>query len=354
MDTLTARLEIAKWLAHPAELGKAPKKIEFVKEFDDPDGIHCGIFRFKAGLLSPWRLIIYSDSGIFSEQEKYDPDHDIEQAQKLINYLKQYWKNTAQNIEERKERQTEAKPFCAFVLKSELCFEPDLFEKNYQNLWGENLNRDTSDEDKAFYSDGQGNSIILAYMPSKVPNNEAETNATYNYYWKEAVAVTSSHKAHLIVTVMGNTTVKRRAMLYSKVLMALCQIDGNIGVYTNGVVYEPKMVLGMKNAVNKNDLPLPLLVWSGIGKAPTGFDGWTNGMKQFGLSEMELFDQPYDFQEIQSYLMLLIDYCINNDVTFHDGETVGLAPGLTLKVEKSKGKNVDIDGETLKLVKVEM
>ena len=40
---------------------------------------------------------------------------------------------------------------------------------------------------------------------------------------------------------------------------------------------------------------------------------------------------------------------INNNIGFHEGEIVGLAAGLQLKVEKSKGCNVDEDGETLKL-----
>ena len=48
-------------------------------------------------------------------------------------------------------------------------------------------------------------------------------------------------------------------------------------------------------------------------------------------------------------MILIIDYCINNNIGFHEGEIVGLAAGLQLKVEKSKGCNVDEDGETLKL-----
>ena len=48
--------EVVEWLEHPNELGKAPAKIEFTKEFTASDGIHCLIFRFKKGLLSPWLL----------------------------------------------------------------------------------------------------------------------------------------------------------------------------------------------------------------------------------------------------------------------------------------------------------
>ena len=95
--------EVADWLKHPNELGKAPFKMEFVKEFTDEEGCHCLIFKFKKGLFSPWLMAIHSDSGIFSEQERYDENNDIEQATQMLTYLKQYWKSIALNEEEQKE-----------------------------------------------------------------------------------------------------------------------------------------------------------------------------------------------------------------------------------------------------------
>ena len=107
--------EVADWLKHPNELGKAPLilkhilvfigKMEFVKEFTDEEGCHCLIFKFKKGLFSPWLMAIHSDSGIFSEQERYDENNDIEQATQMLTYLKQYWKSIALNEEEQKERE---------------------------------------------------------------------------------------------------------------------------------------------------------------------------------------------------------------------------------------------------------
>ena len=61
------------------------------KEFTDEEGCHCLIFKFKKGLFSPWLMAIHSDSGIFSEQERYDENNDIEQATQMLTYLKQYW-----------------------------------------------------------------------------------------------------------------------------------------------------------------------------------------------------------------------------------------------------------------------
>ena len=57
--------EVADWLKHPNELGKAPFKMEFVKEFTDEEGCHCLIFKFKKGLFSPW-LMLFTVIQVFS------------------------------------------------------------------------------------------------------------------------------------------------------------------------------------------------------------------------------------------------------------------------------------------------
>ena len=351
------RDEVIDWLKHPNELGKAPFKIEFAKEFTDPEGIHCLIFKFKTGALSPWLLAIHSDSGIFSEEEKYDEKRDIEQAQALINYLKQYWKNVALNAEESKKRAENAKAFCGFVLKAEQKFEPELFLKNYEEDWGEKLsNCDTNPEDAeggtaaCIYSNEQGLNLVFGYMDFRVPNGEAEENAQFNFFWKEAVETTRTHKAHEVVTVMGIGEIRDKAMFFAKALVSLCRMDNNIGVYMNGVVFEPKMVVAMTDIIKENKLPLLVLVWCGIGREESGVSCWSDGMKCFGFDELEMVNvQGRQPSEIHSMMLYIIDYCINQNVSFHDGEEVGLSAGLKAKIVKSKGFNVDMDGETLKI-----
>lgn len=351
------RDEVINWLKHPNELGKEPSKIEYVKEFTDPDGVHCLIFKFKAGLLSPWCLAIHSDSGIFSEEEKYDEKRDIEQAQALVDYLKQYWKNVALNAEESKKRAEKAKPFCAFVLKAEPKFEPEEFLKLYEEEWGEKLKGVDEDKDEEkdgtdarIYSNENGLNIVLGYMDMRVPNNEAEECAQYNFFWKEAVETTKTHKAHEVVTVMGVGEIKDKAIFYAKALTTLCRMDNNIGVYTNGVVYEPKMFHSMSKVILEGTLPIPVLVWCGVGKDEKGVSCWTDGMKTFGFDELEMVNvQNKQASEIHSIMLFIVDYCINQDISFHDGEEVGLTAGVKAKIVKSKGVNVDMEGETLKI-----
>lgn len=351
--------EVVEWLEHPNELGKAPSKIEFTKEFTDPDGIHCLIFRFKKGMLSPWLLAIHSESGIFSEQEKYDEKRDIEQAQAMIDYLKSYWKSMALNEEERRGRVERAEGFHAFILKAEPKFEPDVFLQAYEKEWGVSL-QEADEEgkeardgvDARIYTDENGLMLVLGYMDFKIPEEEAEENARFNFMWKDAVATAASHTAHEIVSVMGDGSLREQAMFYAKAVMTLCQMENNIGVYANGVVYEPKMFLAMSELLHNDQLPIPVLVWCGLGQEEEGISGWTDGMKCFGFDEMEIVKMEQKPSELQNLLFSLVNYCINNDVAFRDGETMSLTTSMQLKIKKSKGINVDPDGETMKLTPV--
>ena len=351
------RDEVIEWLKHPNELAKAPSKIEFVKEFTDEEDCKCLIFRFKAGMLSPWLLAIHSDCGIFSEQEKYDEKRDVEQAKALMEYLKTYWKNVERNEEEKEERKEKAKGFGAFVLLENPGFDVKLFMKKYEEEWGEALDGYVEPEKEGDTVDAQilttkdGFRIIMGYMEFRVPGNEAEDNASYNFMWKEAVETTAKHKAHMVVSVSDKDRIKEAAMFYGRAMVTICQMENVLGIYSNGVVYQPKMFVGVKKAMLEGSLPLPVLVWCGICQGSQhGLSTWTEGMKNFGFDEMEIENLDKQPSEVYGFMLLLVEYCISNDISFHDGETVGLAAGLQVRIKKSKGYNVDEDGETLKIL----
>lgn len=90
--------ELATWLSDPAELGKRPSKIEFVKTIQDTDKTECHIFKFKTELLDPWKLGIVSESGVFSEMQAFDEAKAEADALEILNMLKNYWKHMAATL----------------------------------------------------------------------------------------------------------------------------------------------------------------------------------------------------------------------------------------------------------------
>ena len=81
-EQMNAAMEsLTEWLAHPAELGKAPAKIECAGEFDLHD-LHYYIFKYKKSLMGKWLLGVCGGyegdelehcGHVFSEMENYDP-----------------------------------------------------------------------------------------------------------------------------------------------------------------------------------------------------------------------------------------------------------------------------------------
>lgn len=346
--------QVVEWLMHPSELGCKPSKIEFTKEFTDEDGIVCKIFKYKKSLMSPWLLAIHSDSGVFSEMKKYDANTEIEDAKVILNFLKEYWKRMASAEEERKVKKEKDTGFQAFVLYKEPVFAPNLFEKAFSEEWGITLQEEDagtnhekdSDVDARIYDVGSMR-LVLGYMGFPIPGGEAEANAQFNYMWKEAVFVTGTHKAHMIVTVMGEGSLEEKGKLYTKAVTTLCRQENTLGVYANGVVYEPKMFVAMSEIMKDGTLPIFNLVWFGLGRSEKGVSAYTCGLKSFGKDEMEILDSDRQPSELRDMLINIADYVISEDVILHDGETIGLTADQRLKITQSEGVNVE--GESLKI-----
>lgn len=95
-----AILELEKWLSDPHELGHKPSKIEYTNSFTDEDGIKCMIFKYKKSILGEWLLGIVSESGTFSQMQKYNKNTEIEDAKKILEMLKNYWKEMAKKLQQ--------------------------------------------------------------------------------------------------------------------------------------------------------------------------------------------------------------------------------------------------------------
>lgn len=351
---------VIEWLKHPSELGCAPKKIEYTNEFTDEDGIQCMIFKYKKTLFAPWLLAIASESGVFSEMQPYNRATEIEDAKKMVNFLKEYWKRKANELEEREERMKQAGQFCAFVLLKEKEWNPKAFEKQFEQEWGFTLEEGDSEknsqeleEHTGFGVDAriyevEGMRLILGYMDFAVPEEEAEYHAQFNYMWKDAVEITKTHSAHMIVTVMGDGAPQEKGVLYTKAITTLCRQENVVGVYANSVVYEPKFFVAMSELLENNQLPIFNLIWFGLGRSEDGTSGYTCGLNCFGKDEIEVINSKQTPAELRDFLINIADYVVSEDVILHDGETIGLTAEQRLRIVRSEGVNVE--GWSLKIV----
>lgn len=106
-----ARAAMIKWLANPAELGKAPKKIECTGQFE-LHGMIYYIFKFRKSLFGKWLVGVCGGYAVgemehcghvFSEMEEYSPETAQQKATAMVEMLREYWMEQARamNTEEQ-------------------------------------------------------------------------------------------------------------------------------------------------------------------------------------------------------------------------------------------------------------
>lgn len=88
-------------------------------------------------------------------------------------------------------------------------------------------------------------------------------------------------------------------------------------------------------------------MWPGLWRREGGLCGYTEGMRAFGKDEMEVLDADAEPGDLRGFLLDIADYLLENDVTLHDGETIGFSQEDKHAITRSGG--VFLPGMTLKI-----
>lgn len=193
----------------------------------------------------------------------------------------------------------------------------------------------------------QGSSILtigdflcaIALIPMPIPNDEAVHRAKGNYYCSDAVQIAQQHQAHLIVSVMNQTKGSELAgmQLYSKLVSGCLKQHNAIGVYTSGTVYSADFY--QKTAteyLSKNEVPVMIWVYVGLGQTTQGNQLYTAGMNKFNLDEMEILNSSIDMGMLHASLSGMCSHIIGSGLVLKDGETVGFSATQKWAIRRSK------------------
>lgn len=123
-----ARESMIKWLSHPDELGEAPKNLT-VAEIFEYDGMKYYIFKFRTKLLSrKWYVGVCGgfegDSlehcgHVFSEMAEFSPLTAHDNAVRMIEMIKEYWRGQAEEAVPEEDIREEASEEEAAAFDSE-------------------------------------------------------------------------------------------------------------------------------------------------------------------------------------------------------------------------------------------
>ena len=173
----------------------------------------------------------------------YDPDEDVEDLE-----------------DDADEEKTDCKgSFAGSVLLSKAEWDKEQLIRNLREEWGivdeepDEGDEDDENSDDAVVMRVGGMMLIVTLFHGHIPDNEAEINAENNYMWPEAVEVAKAHKAHIVVAVLGEEEkLLERGKLFTKAMAVCCKQKYATGVYTSGVVFEPRFYEGDRKSTRLN------------------------------------------------------------------------------------------------------
>ena len=263
-----------------------------------------------------------------------------------------------EEIAKRAEAESEGKSdrtgvFTGFVLLSRGEWDKEQFIRDMQEKWDIPVDEyDASgekDDDALVFEVGDMLAAVsLADFP--IPGGEAEANAENNYMWEDAVKTAREHRAHLLVAVLGKEeNLLEKGRLFTKVVAACCRQEYAAGIYTSGVVFEPRFYEGFADMMQEDELPIFNWIWFGLWRDENGMNGYTYGMASFGKDEMEVLGTNADPNDLRDFLASLASYVLENDVELHDGETIGFTADDKHAITRSPGVGLPEEQMTLKI-----
>ncbi|BFH65704.1 DUF4261 domain-containing protein [Paenibacillus azoreducens] len=370
-----AMQSMIEWLADEHELGREPSKIEIAGEFDLHD-MHYYIFKYKKSMLGKWLLGVcggYEDLSdtqhcghVFSEMQPYDPATAEQEAITIVEMIREYWMKQAAAIEAESQNATSEEEeaaeddssgiFNGFVLLNSSECDLEQIKANLLQDWDiscpppeEEEQNAAKEKDGTLVFDVDGFMLAVSFVDAPVPDGEAEYFAQANYLWKDAVEVTKTHVAQIILAVFTRSgSPLDSAKLYTKLAASCLKLPNAIGIYTSGTVFQPELYLEFADLMKSDDmLPLLNLVHFGLVGTESGMSGYTYGLRAFGKDEIEILDSQAAPSELRDFLIDVSGYILEQDVTLRDGETIGFSAEQKLQITRSEG--VYVNGDSLKI-----
>ena len=309
-----------------------------------------------------WNMrMAYAYQYLYGQEEKAIPyaqrwaelDPEDENAPAVIQECQEEIDRRAEAADEDESGTGRTGVFTGFVLLSKAEWDREQFIRDMKEKWDIPVDAyDASEEkdDNALVFEVGDMLAAVSLNNYPIPGGEAEVNAENNYMWEDAVKVAREHRAHILVAVLGKEEdLLEKGRLFTKVVATCCRQKYATGVYTSGVVFEPRFYEGFADMLKGDELPIFNWIWFGLWRNEKGLNGYTYGMEAFGKDEMEVLGADAEPGDLRDFLASLASYVLGSDVELHDGETIGFTADDKHTITRSPGVGLPEEQMTLKI-----
>lgn len=323
------------------------------------------VIRFKEHQEDEWMLGV---CGGYEKEEKEHCGHVfsrylpfVEETAKqdaidIVEFIRTYWMERADaaikrnnNVEEQEVEPTNGN-FHGFALFD--CHEVVIKDacKLFQKQWGIKA---TVAESEACSEDSivleiEDMLVAISFIDAIIPDQEAQYYGKNNYFWSNAEEAIDRHVSQVLIAVLGHEqSCLDAAKLFVKIASSVLMLPGAIGLYTSGTVFQASFYKESAESMKEGVIPVNNLIYIGLYPSAHGYSGYTVGLKAFHKEEIEIVDARTDAMMLREFLMDIVYYLLEENVTLRDGETIGFSEDQKLPITYSKG--VALEGNTLKI-----
>lgn len=180
---------------------------------------------------------------------------------------------------------------------------------------------------------------VLAAATHPIPWEELEGPTAAAWWWPEAEAKLKSHKAHVIVTLSGESgsIIDRTMLLTRLVASAAASMNRARGVYWGAgtLVHAPEQFIEDAAQMTRDELPLNLWVDFRPQRNPDGTLGiFTTGLAALGHPELEVAASHGDPEVVMARLVEVAYHLVDRDLHPADGELIDVPPAKPVQVKR--------------------
>ncbi len=196
--------------------------------------------------------------------------------------------------------------------------------------------------------DESGNAFLFQYedyivgiscVETPMANDNAVECCKYNFLWNHSENIVASHKAHILVSIMGITNKVEGFQLFTNIMCVVANFDNAIAIYmpAQKITYNAKAYIedarefGLKGKK-------PVHLWICI--CPLELDAtivYTYGLNEFGKNEIEVRSENKNFLDLFDFVANLCDEIITRDIQIVDGDNIETNDGDVITAHVNEG-----------------
>lgn len=200
-----------------------------------------------------------------------------------------------------------------------------------------------ADKTLVFNSVG-GATVMIAYLEYPAALDEIGAAARLSWLWKTGYAESSKHQAQVVISVIGpNNRSLDLYKTFTQTAAAVLEVTRAPGIFMGSqylLLSSDYFTSAAKNMVQNQTIPLYCWVYFG---RPGDGNGFTYGLAEFGLPEMEIVNSTRSEAEVHSTLYDAAMSVVKYGTRVQDGQSITTEEGV--KMLAHFGKATHLEGQ---------